>query len=42
MKEGDRNFSRVCCDRTKGNYFKLKEGRFGQDIRKIYLFIYLQ
>ena len=26
--------SRICCDRTRRNGFKLKEGRFGQDIRK--------
>jgi len=25
-KEGDRPFSRVCCDRTKGNGCNLKEG----------------
>ena len=33
-KEGDRLFSRVCGDRTKGNGFKLKEGRLKFTIRK--------
>jgi len=33
-KDGENVFSRACCDTTKGNVFKLKEGRFRLDIRK--------
>ena len=33
-KEGGRHLSRVCCDRTRGTGFNLKQGRSWLDIRK--------
>ena len=33
-KDGDKPFSRACCDRRRSNGFKLKEGRFRIDLRK--------
>jgi len=36
-KDGDKLFSRACCNRTRGNDFKLKEGRVRPDVRNKFL-----
>jgi len=33
-KDGDKVFSKACCDRTRSNGFKLKEGGLRLDTRK--------
>ena len=33
-KDGENLFSKACCDGTRYNGFKLREGTFGLDIRK--------
>jgi len=35
-EEGDRLCSTICCDRMRGNGFKLKEGRFMLDKKKVF------
>jgi len=38
-KEGENIFSRTCCDRTRNNGFKVREGRFRLGIRRKYFMI---
>jgi len=35
-KDGDKLFSRACCNRLRGNGFKLKEGRLRLEIRETF------
>jgi len=33
-KDGDKRFSRACCNRTRGNGFKLEHGRYRLAVRR--------
>lgn len=37
-KGGDRVFGKICCDRTRENDLKLKEGRLRSVIKKLFFF----